>query len=181
MWSMLKEIWILRLSHRRERDKRVTTHLALVGRAFSASGMVYTGDRDEVLESKISEVNKRWGGNFKILFTKNPIEWINLMKSRGFTVIHLTMYGLNINKMINTLKKFNKLILIVGSEKVDPIYYKISDYNIAIGNQPHSEISAVAIFLDRIYEGRELETEFKDAEIYIIPSEHGKLVRKKIN
>jgi len=178
---MLKEIWILRLSHRRERDKRVTTHLALVGRAFNASGMVYTGDRDEVLESKISEVNKRWGGNFKISFIENPIKWINLMKSKGFIVIHLTMYGLNINKMINTLKKFNKLILIVGSEKVDPIYYKISDYNIAVGNQPHSEISAIAVFLDRIYEGRELEIEFKDAEVYIIPSERGKLVKKKIN
>ena len=73
------------------------------------------------------------------------------------------------------------MVLIVGSEKVDPIYFKISDYNIAIGNQPHSEVAAIAVFLDRYFEGKELDMEFAGGEYYIIPSEKDKVVRRKIN
>lgn len=50
------------------------------------------------------------------------------------------------------------------------------DYNIAIGNQPHSEVAALAIFLDRIYKGRELYMEFGDAKIKILPQNVGKKV-----
>jgi len=177
----MPEIWILRLTHRRERDKRVTTHVALVGRAFKASGMVYTGDKDPQLESKIEDVNRRWGGDFAIYFINDPIEWIDEKRKHGFKIIHLTMYGLPINEVINNIRGYSKVVLIVGSEKVDPIFFKISDYNIAVGNQPHSEIAAIAVFLDRYYEGKELDMEFLGGEYYIIPSERDKKVRRKIN
>lgn len=175
----MPEIWILRLTHRRERDKRLSTHVALTARALGANGMVYSGDPDPLLESKIRDVNIRWGGDFEIYYIEDPLEWIEVMRKRGFKIIHLTMYGLIINSIIDDIRKLLKLVVIVGSEKVDPIYFKISDYNIAIGNQPHSEVAALAIFLDRYFKGEELEREFKGGLYSIIPSKRGKVVRRK--
>ncbi len=87
------------------------------------------------------------------------------------------MYGINvINFDINELKF--PLLIVVGSEKVEGWYYHNSDYNIAVGNQPHSEVSALAIFLDRIYKGRELYMEFRDAKLKILPQKAGKRVIK---
>ena len=174
----MQEIWILRLSHRRDRDKRVTTHVALTARALHASGMVYTGDEDPILEEKIKDVNERWGGSFKIYYITNPIEWLHRMRSKGFHIIHLTMYGININSLIDTIRNLNKIVVIVGSEKVPRTYYELSDYNIAIGHQPHSEVAAVAIFLDRYFNGMELDIEFKGGKYRVIPSERGKIVEK---
>jgi tRNA (cytidine56-2'-O)-methyltransferase len=50
---------------------------------------------------------------------------------------------------------------------------------VAVGNQPHSEVAAVALFMDRLQEGQTLRQEFKGGELKIIPSEHGKDVRKE--
>ena len=52
-----------------------------------------------------------------------------------------------------------------------PAYiYEIADLNISVGNQPHSEIAALSIFLDRLSEGRWIEKDFK-GKLKIIP--HG--------
>ncbi|HEW93693.1 tRNA (cytidine(56)-2'-O)-methyltransferase [Candidatus Geothermarchaeota archaeon] len=177
----MRRIWILRLSHRRERDKRLTTHVALTARALGAEGMAYSGDIDTTLEDRIKDINRRWGGDFKVEYIEDPVKWINLMKMNGFKIIHLTMYGVNISDIINELRKYDKLVLIVGSEKVEKIYFEISDYNVAIGNQPHSEVAAIAVFLDRYFRGRELRKKFVGGEYYIIPSERGKIVKKKVN
>ncbi|HIQ55257.1 MAG TPA: tRNA (cytidine(56)-2'-O)-methyltransferase, partial [Pyrodictium sp.] len=67
-------------------------------------------------------------------------------------------------------------LIVVGAEKVPPFFYEIADYNVAIGNQPHSEVAALAIFLDRLYEGKELHVHFEDAKLKIIPSRKGKHV-----
>ena len=45
----MQEIYILRLGHRPERDKRITTHVALTARAFGAKG-IFVSTKDEVLE-----------------------------------------------------------------------------------------------------------------------------------
>ena len=37
---------VLRLGHRRDRDKRITSHLGLTARAFGADEVVLAGDRD---------------------------------------------------------------------------------------------------------------------------------------
>ena len=49
--------------------------------------------------------------------------------------------------------------------------------NIAVGNQPHSEIAALAIFLDRFFQGKELTQSFDNAKMKIIPSSRGKSVK----
>ena len=65
----MKEITILRIGHRIFRDKRITTHCGLVGRAFGANSIIIYGDKDESLINSINEVTKNWGGNFSIRFT----------------------------------------------------------------------------------------------------------------
>jgi tRNA (cytidine56-2'-O)-methyltransferase len=56
--------------------------------------------------------------------------------------------------------------------------YQMADFNVAVGNQPHSEIAALALFLDRLMEGRILDKEFT-GHLKIVPQEHGKRVTKQ--
>lgn len=94
------------------------------------------------------------------------------------------MYGINIADLAQELDNIlngHKVLVIVGSEKVDPWYYQNATYNIAIGNQPHSEVAALALFLDRIYKGGELKLEFEDAKLKVIPQFSGKRVIKLDN
>ena len=169
-------IVVLRIGHRPERDKRVTTHVALVARALGANG-IYIDKRDEKIVKKVREVVERWGGDFFIEVMENWREFLKEWKKKG-KIVHLTMYGININDVIEKIKKEDNLLIIVGAEKVPRFVYEIADYNIAIGNQPHSEIGALAVFLDRYFEGKELEREFKNAKLKIIPQEKGKKVLK---
>ncbi|GIU70627.1 MAG: tRNA (cytidine(56)-2'-O)-methyltransferase [Candidatus Nitrosocaldaceae archaeon] len=170
-------IVILRLGHRYVRDYRVSTHLALVARAFGADKMLVSSIEDEVKKS-INEVNERWGGDFVIEEIGN--RWRDIIKdwkNKGNYIIHLTMYGININDIIDEIREKKDIMIIVGAEKVPREVYELSDYNIAIGNQPHSEIAALAVFLDRYHQGRELEKEFK-GKFRIKPSNRYKIVEK---
>ena len=54
--------------------------------------------------------------------------------------------------------------------------YDYADYNVSVGNQPHSEISALGIVLDRIQNGKQFEKEFENSKRVIIPSKNGKNV-----
>jgi tRNA (cytidine56-2'-O)-methyltransferase len=49
------------------------------------------------------------------------------------------------------------------------------DYNIAVGNQPHSEVAALAILLDRIFDGKQFSRDFRGRK-KIVPQERGKKV-----
>jgi tRNA (cytidine56-2'-O)-methyltransferase len=89
------------------------------------------------------------------------------------------MYGENINTVQDQIRKEEKILIIVGAEKVPREAYDMADYNIAIGNQPHSEISALAILLDRILEGKQLQKKYIGGEREIIPTKKGKNVVTK--
>ena len=67
----------------------------------------------------------------------------------------------------------------MGAEKVPREIYELADFNVGIGNQPHSEISALAILLDRIQEGKQFKKEFLNAKRTIIPTKKGKNVQVK--
>lgn len=171
---------MLRLSHRPVRDKRVTTHVVLVARAFGAKGIYIEGE-DPHLISSVRKAIEIWGGKsyFKVETVKDGKSVVGLWREKGGLAIHLTMYGLDICKKIDEISKIEKpLLIIVGSEKVEGWYYHNVDYNIAVGNQPHSEIAALALFLDRLYKGRELYNTFEDSRLKIIPQEAGKKVIK---
>lgn len=162
----------MRLGHRAIRDKRVTTHLGLVGRAFGACGM-YLLEDDRAVEESIGDVVERWGGEF---FVRTLASWRELVHEWDGPVVHLTMYGLPVDEEAPKIRATGKEVLVVvGSEKVPPEIYKMADFNVAVGSQPHSEISALAILLDRLHQGDELKKDFK-GHVRIIPSKESKRV-----
>lgn len=168
-----KEVWVLRLGHRIERDERATMHVFLTARALSASGVVYSGQRDAELQKRIQDVVNRWGGPFEVRYERNWKRVIQNWKGR-FVVCHLTMYGIDINECLDKVPRGRPILVIVGSQKVHKEVFQLADYNIAIGNQPHSEIAALAIFLDRLFKGKGLKTRFEKAKMRIVPQERGK-------
>jgi tRNA (cytidine56-2'-O)-methyltransferase len=70
-------------------------------------------------------------------------------------------------------------MILVGSQKVPGEFYSssVSDFNVSVGNQPHSECAALAVFLDRYFVGEELAKKFDDAKMKIVPSARGKEVK----
>jgi tRNA (cytidine56-2'-O)-methyltransferase len=170
---------VLRLGHRLPRDERITTHVALVARAFGANGMIYSGQHDSSLESSIISVVEQWGGSFSIKYEKNYVDLIKEYKKNGFTVCHLTMYGIPLPEKIAEIKKSKNILVIVGAEKVPRDVYELADYNIAITSQPHSEVAALAVFLNELNDGKALEREFDkqfNGKLKIKPSERGKII-----
>ena len=166
-------ISVLRIGHRLVRDDRVTTHAALVARAFGAD-MIYMTGVDESVNEIVTSVSKRWGGKFKVEVVQDWKSLAKAWKKEGGKVAHLTMYGINIDDMIARLRKESKLLVIIGAEKVPQEVFELADYNIAISNQPHSEIAALAIFLDRTFRGKQFKKVFADAKLKIMPTEKGK-------
>ena len=177
------KVVVLRWGHRPERDKRLTTHVALTARAFGAAGMILSDVEDEKVRASIEKVVKSWGGPF---FFEMGTPWrqaVKEWKAKGGIVVHLTAYGENIqtSDVLERIKACRKdIMVIVGSQKVPGEFYseKVSDFNVAIGNQPHSECSSLAVFLDRLFEGKELGKEFENAKLKIIPQARGKKVVK---
>lgn len=174
------EIVVLRWGHRLERDKRVTTHVGLVGRALGARGMLLTSE-DKGVERSLNRVTKRWGGDFFVQTGVNWREAIKTWRHEGGKVCHLTMYGENLPDVINEIRAAAnqgkaRIMVVVGAEKVPYEVYEAVDWNIAVGNQPHSEIAALALFLDYLQQGKELKAEFEHAELEIVPKRKGKEV-----
>jgi tRNA (cytidine56-2'-O)-methyltransferase len=171
-------ISVLRIGHRLVRDDRVTTHVALVARAFGADTIYMTDILDRSINDTIAKVSQRWGGRFRVEVVQDWKSLVRAWKKEGGKVAHLTMYGINIDDMTERLRKESKILVIVGAEKVPQEVYSLADYNIAIGNQPHSEISALAIFLDRIFTGKQFKSMFPNANLKIVPTEKGKRVQE---
>lgn len=175
---MVNEIIVFRYGHRVVRDLRVTTHVCLVSRALNASKIIINGFYDKELEDTISKINSLWGGDFGVEFIENWKQSLKKYKTKGYCLVHLTMYGEEIYKKINAIKKKNKIVIIVGSQKVPREIYEMSNYNISIGNQPHSEIAALAIFLNRIGGDKKMYSTFKKAKIKVNPSKLNKDIIK---
>jgi len=178
----MSKVVVLRWGHR-YRDERVTTHVALTARAFGASGMILTDVLDKEIKKTVDEVVKNWGGPF---FFKMGLPWRQVVeewKEKKGIVVHLTAYGENIQTtdVMQRIKDSGKDVLVlVGSQKVPSAFFlkAVSDFNVAIGNQPHSECSSLAVFLDRFFEGEELSKESEGAKMKIIPQKSGKKVLK---
>lgn len=164
-------IVVYRYGHRKARDKRVTTHLALTARAFGADG-IFIDERDENLERVIEDVKQRFGNDFEI---KTGVNWKKFFKNWDGIIIHLTMYGEKLTDVIDNIKGHERVMVVVGSQKVPGEFYRIADYNISIGNQPHSEISALAIFLHYMTEGKWIDKKFF-GKYEIIPQKKGKKI-----
>jgi tRNA (cytidine56-2'-O)-methyltransferase len=178
----MSKVVVLRWGHR-YRDERVTTHVALAARALGASGMILTDVMDEEIKKTVEEVVKSWGGSF---FFKIGLPWkqaVKEWKEKKGIVVHLTAYGENMqtSDVMQRIKASGKDVLVlVGSQKVPPAFFSktVSDFNVAVGNQPHSECSSLAVFLDHFFGGEELSKEFEGAKMTIIPQKNGKKMLK---
>ena len=171
------KIEVLRIGQRLVRDDRVTTHVALVSRAFGASKIIMQEVNPEIKKT-ISDINRTWGGTFEVEITEN---WKNILKSKknSYKIVHLTMYGENIDSVVDKLKQEKQILIVVGAEKVPREVYDLADYNVAVGSQPHSEISALAVLLDRVLQGEQFLRKYENARKEIIPTKCGKKVHDK--
>jgi len=174
----MTEVYVLRIGHRPERDQRVTTHVGLTARALGARGM-YLATRDSGVVESIRDVVSRWGGDFIV---EDKVSWkkcIRDWKATGGCVVHLTMYGEGIRSNEEILRGCDRILVVVGAEKVPGEIYGMADYNISVTGQPHSEIGSLAVFLDRLFQGSELEREFPGARIRVVPSPDGKVTEEE--
>jgi len=173
------EVWILRLGHRPYRDQRITTHVMLAARALGAAGALYTGVRDESMELSVGRVVENWGGSFGVQYVEGWRRAIRDWRGRGGKVVHLTMYGLPVQGVIEEIRADpSPKLIVVGGAKVPGDLYGEVDWNVAVTSQPHSEVSALAVFLHMLFQGRELELEFEDARLRVRPQERGKRVER---
>jgi tRNA (cytidine56-2'-O)-methyltransferase len=169
---------VLRLGHRLVRDERTSTHIGLVSRAFGAKELILTGADDHTIDS-LNRVRARWGGVLEVRYSRS---WREIVKNWKGIVVHLTMYGERLDDALVKIRKEIeknpeiKVLVVVGAEKVPREIYDLATFNVSIGAQPHSEVAALAVFLDRLFMGEELYSTFVKARIRIKPSSKGKEV-----
>jgi tRNA (cytidine56-2'-O)-methyltransferase len=173
------EVAVLRLGHRPGRDERTTTHVGLTARALGADTVVLANDADSRGET-IEDITNRFGGPFSVESTERPQAYIREWDGE---IIHLTMYGLPIQDVEGDIRdsfeEGTSLLVVVGAEKVPFEVYEQATHNVAVTNQPHSEIASLAVFLDHLYEGAELDREWNNADRAVVPQELGKQVEER--
>jgi len=175
----LARIFILRIGHRVFRDSRVTTHVCLTARALGADGVVIADQEDKVVESTIRDVTNRFGGPFDIQSGKPWKQAIRDWRAIGGRIVHLTAYGLPLPKMLPEIQETDKdLLVVVGSEKMPGVIFKLADWNVSVTNQPMSEVAALAIFLDWFKGHRGFDHEFSKAQVQIVPSKSAKKIQQ---
>jgi tRNA (cytidine56-2'-O)-methyltransferase len=170
------EVLVIRIGHRSARDVRITTHVCLVSRALGATSAVICGESANDVVESVRKIGEHWGGEFGARYEKSWRKAITDAKKAGYKVVHLTMYGERVQEKMGEIRGAGKIAVIVGAEQVPGEVYELADYNISVTSQPHSEVAALAVFLDRYFEGAELEREFRGAKLKIIPSAREKKV-----
>jgi len=170
-----RSIRVLRVGQRYVRDDRTLTHLCLVSRAMGAES-IYLEDAEKDVTGTLEEVNRTWGGGFQAMLGASWRKVIQEAKKEGRSVVHLTMYGLPIQDVIQDLRRLDKILIVVGGPKVPGKVYHEADFNIAVTSQPHSEVAALAIALHEIQSGEELKRTFPKSRLRILPAAHGKRV-----
>jgi tRNA (cytidine56-2'-O)-methyltransferase len=173
------DIVVLRLGHRPGRDERMTTHVGLTARALGADRVILAGDGASRRDT-IEDITDRFGGPFAVETTDQPMAILSEWEG---AIVHLTMYGLPIREVESEIRARHRggepLLVVVGAEKVPWDVYDAADWNVGVTNQPHSEVASLAVFLDRLFEGRELDREWVDADRDVVPQPEGKRVEER--
>ena len=171
------EVVVLRLGHRPGRDERMTTHVGLTARALGADRVLFPDNAGQSVET-VTDITDRFGGPFEVELTDSPY---GVVRGWDGAVVHLTMYGERVQDVeseirTTVLEDDTRLLIVVGAEKVPFDVYDEADWNVGVTNQPHSEVAGLAVFLDRLFDGAELEREWTDADQRVVPMETGKRV-----
>ncbi len=174
-YIMSERLDVLRLGYRKGRDPRITTHLALVSRALGADGFLLAGDEDEEMFGNINSVSERFGGQLDTRHVSG-LGYLKKHLENGGVAVHLTMYGEPFRKAIPKIRRDKPVVIVVGGAKVPGDVYKLCQHNVAVGNQPHSEVAALALFMDAWFGESGSERTFDDARLVIEGVNHGKLV-----
>jgi tRNA (cytidine56-2'-O)-methyltransferase len=176
-------VTVLRLGHRPGRDDRMTTHVGLTARALGADRALFEPDATDAVETA-RDITDRFGGPFEAAISESPM---GVLRDWRGPVVHLTMYGLPVEATVpevrerlqataDTDEDTDGLLVVLGAEKVPFEVYEHADYNVGVTNQPHSEVAALAVFLDRLFEGRELDRTWAGADRRVVPQATGKRV-----
>jgi tRNA (cytidine56-2'-O)-methyltransferase len=169
------EVAVLRLGHRPGRDERMTTHVGLTARALGADRVVFPDNAGQS-EETVRDITDRFGGPFEVERSDSPHA---VVREWPGVVVHLTMYGERVQDVeaaVREAHETERVLVVVGGEKVPFSIYEAADWNVGVTNQPHSEVAGLAVFLDRLFEGRELDREWVDASRQVIPQATGKRV-----
>ena len=175
--GMPPNLSVLRLGHRRDRDKRITSHLGLTARAFGADEIILAGDRDPSALETWDSVTERFGGSFSSRFEESPLSFLRKQSKSGeITIVHLTMYGSPWEESIPRIPMDKPALVVVGGTKVPAEVYHLANHNVSVGNQPHSEVAALAVFLHSWLGPVDNDSRFTGAKMKVVPSANGKVV-----
>ena len=89
--------------------------------------------------------------------------------------MHLTMYGKPWNEITDKIPLGGEVAVVVGGTKVPGELFGLANYNVAVGNQPHSEVAALAVFLNS-YLGPREPSDFPGGSVSVVPSDDGKIL-----
>lgn len=176
---------VLRLGYRKGRDPRITTHLALVSRALGATDFLLAGDEDDELFANVESVNERFGGEMACRYITGSMGWLKRFSRQDAgdgapgVVVHLTMYGEPYRDVLPHIRRDRPVVVVVGGAKVPSDVFEYAHYNVAVGNQPHSEVAALALFMEGWFGEGGTQRHFPDARLIIHPSARGKSVEDK--
>jgi tRNA (cytidine56-2'-O)-methyltransferase len=134
---------------------------------------MYLHPPDVAVAESLRRVAAKWGGSFEVLPVTN---WRTIVREHPGGVVHLTMYGLDLERLLPRLRRESSLLFVVGGAKVPPELYRLADFNVAVGGQPHSEVAALAVALERVL-GPPRRGSARGARLRIVPSARGKRVR----
>jgi len=182
-----REVVVLRYGHRPGRDDRMTTHVGLTARALGADRVILPDNAGQSAET-VRDITGRFGGPFAVELRDDQKAVVGDFDG---VVVHLTMYGERVQDVEGDVREAvglgdataggpppspRDLLVVVGGEKVPWALYERADFNVGVTNQPHSEVAGLAVFLDRLFDGAELEREWADADRRVVPEATGKTV-----
>lgn len=182
-----REVVVLRYGHRPGRDDRMTTHVGLTARALGADRVIFPDNAGQSAET-VRDITDRFGGPFAVELRDDQKA---IVREFDGVVVHLTMYGERVQDVEGEIREAAGLddataggsppaprdvLVVVGGEKVPWALYERADFNVGVTNQPHSEVAGLAVFLDRLFDGTELDREWADADRRVVPEATGKTV-----
>ncbi|GAA0715689.1 tRNA (cytidine56-2'-O)-methyltransferase [Halorubrum trapanicum] len=182
-----REVVVLRYGHRPGRDDRMTTHVGLTARALGADRVIFPDNAGQSAET-VRDITDRFGGPFAVELRDDQKA---IVRDFDGVVVHLTMYGERVHDVEEDVREAvgldgpdvieeasppRDLLVVVGGEKVPWALYERADFNVGVTNQPHSEVAGLAVFLDRLFEGAELDREWENADRRVVPEATGKTV-----
>ena len=126
------DVSVLRLGHRVDRDKRMTSHLGLTARALGANRVILAGDNDKTPLETWRSVTSRFGGDFECRYEPKPMKWLKSFSKSGGKIVHLTMYGKSWKESVGEIPREGNVVIVVGGTKVPGELFGIADYNLSL-------------------------------------------------